>query len=135
MPDYLPAHRELVYASGAAEMAGGAGLMVPRLRRLAGWWLIATLVAVFPANVWMAQHPERYPRARRARVARSRACRCRRSSSRSCARRCARAEQPVEDGVHQRGHEAPAERVAGQVAGEQAADQSVHRHLDVGPVA
>ena len=61
MPDYLPAHRELVYASGAAEMAGGAGLMVPTARRLAGWWLIATLVAVFPANVWMAQHPERYP--------------------------------------------------------------------------
>ena len=61
MPDYLPAHRGLVYASGAAEMAGGAGLMVPTVRRLAGWWLIATLVAVFPANVWMAQHPERYP--------------------------------------------------------------------------
>ena len=61
MPDYLPAHRGLVYASGAAEMAGGAGLMVPTVRRLAGWWLIATLVAVFPANVWMAQHAERYP--------------------------------------------------------------------------
>ena len=61
MPDYLPAHRELVYASGAAEMAGGAGLMVARGAAVAGWWLIATLVAVFPANVWMAQHPERYP--------------------------------------------------------------------------
>jgi uncharacterized membrane protein len=61
MPDYLPAHRGLVYASGAAEMAGGAGLMVPAVRRVAGWWLIATLVAVFPANVSMAQHPERFP--------------------------------------------------------------------------
>jgi uncharacterized membrane protein len=60
MPDYLPAHRGLVYASGAAEIAGGAGLRLPPGRRLAGWWLIATLVAVFPANVWMAQHPERY---------------------------------------------------------------------------
>ena len=60
MPDYLPAHRALVYASGAAEMAGGAGLMVPATRRPAGWWLIATLIAIFPANVWMAQHPERY---------------------------------------------------------------------------
>jgi uncharacterized membrane protein len=29
MPDYLPAHRGLVYASGAAEIAGGAGLMLP----------------------------------------------------------------------------------------------------------
>jgi uncharacterized membrane protein len=60
MPDYLPAHRALVYASGVAEMAGGAGLMVPATRRPAGWWLIATLIAIFPANVWMAQHPERY---------------------------------------------------------------------------
>ena len=60
MPDYLPAHRELVYASGVAEIAGGAGLMLPAARRVAGWWLIATLVAIFPANVWMAQHPERY---------------------------------------------------------------------------
>ena len=51
MPDYLPAHRALVYASGAAEIAGGAGLMLPAARRIAGWWLIATLVAVFPANV------------------------------------------------------------------------------------
>jgi len=60
MPDYLPAHRALVYASGVAEMAGGAGLIVPAARRPAGWWLIATLIAIFPANVWMAQHPERY---------------------------------------------------------------------------
>lgn len=60
MPDYLPAHRELVAASGVAEMLGGAGLIAPATRRAAGWWLMATLVAVFPANVWMAQHPERY---------------------------------------------------------------------------
>jgi uncharacterized membrane protein len=60
VPDYLPAHRDLVYASGVAEMIGGAGLMLPSTRRLAGWWLIATLVAILPANVWMAQHPDRY---------------------------------------------------------------------------
>ena len=60
VPDYLPARRAVVYASGAAEIAGGAGLMLPGARRVAGWWLIATLVAVFPANVWMAHHPERY---------------------------------------------------------------------------
>jgi uncharacterized membrane protein len=35
-------------------------LMLPSTRRLAGWWLIATLVAILPANVWMAQHPDRY---------------------------------------------------------------------------
>jgi len=61
MPPWLPRHRELVYASGLAEIAGGAGLMTAR-RRPAGWWLIATLVAVFPANVHMALHPERFPK-------------------------------------------------------------------------
>jgi uncharacterized membrane protein len=61
MPPYLPAPRALVAASGVAEMAGGAGLMVPRRRRAAGWWLIATLLAVFPANVHMALHPEEFP--------------------------------------------------------------------------
>jgi uncharacterized membrane protein len=63
MPDYLPAHRELVYASGVAEAVGGAVLLSssPAVRKYAGWWLIATLIAVFPANVHMALHPERYP--------------------------------------------------------------------------
>jgi uncharacterized membrane protein len=60
MPDYLPAHRELVYASGVAEAAGALGTMHPRTRRPAGWFLIATLIGVFPANVHMAMHPERY---------------------------------------------------------------------------
>ena len=65
VPDYLPAHRALVYASGVAEIAGGAGLMYPdaEARRWAGWWLIATLIAVFPANVHMALNPERYAKA------------------------------------------------------------------------
>jgi uncharacterized membrane protein len=60
MPRYLPAHRELVYASGAAEIAGAAGVLAGR--RLAGWWLIATLLAIFPANVEMAVHAERFRR-------------------------------------------------------------------------
>ena len=60
MPRYLPAHRELVYASGVAEMAGGAGVLYPKTRRVAGWWLIATLLGVFPANVEMAAHAERF---------------------------------------------------------------------------
>jgi uncharacterized membrane protein len=62
MPDYLPAHRELVYASGVAEIAGGLGTLHPRTRRFGSWWSIATLVAVFPANLHMAMHPERYGR-------------------------------------------------------------------------
>ncbi len=53
MPDYLPWHLALVYASGVAEMAGGIGICFPNWRRLAGWGLIALLVAIFPANVHM----------------------------------------------------------------------------------
>jgi uncharacterized membrane protein len=60
VPDYLPAHRELVYASGVAELAGGAGVLFAKTRRPAGWWLIATLLAIFPANVEMAVHAERF---------------------------------------------------------------------------
>ena len=62
MPDYLPAHRELVYASGVAEIAGGVGTLIPATRKAGSWWSIATLVAVFPANLHMALNPERYKR-------------------------------------------------------------------------
>jgi len=56
MPPYLPAPRALVYVSGAAEIAGGAGLLLlrPPGRQWAAAGLIALLLAVFPANVHMA---------------------------------------------------------------------------------
>jgi uncharacterized membrane protein len=56
MPGWLPAHLALVYVSGVAEIAGGLGLILPQTRRLAGWGIIALLVAVFPANLNMALH-------------------------------------------------------------------------------
>ncbi len=61
MPPYIPAPEAMVYASGAAEIAGGAALLSPTTRRFGGWWLIATLLAVFPANLHMALHAEDYP--------------------------------------------------------------------------
>lgn len=61
MPDYLPLHRELVYASGVAEIAAGVATMHPRTRRFGALLGIATLVGVFPSNLQMALHPERYP--------------------------------------------------------------------------
>ena len=54
MPSYVPWHLVMVYVSGAAEIAGGTGLLVPPLRRAAAWGLAALLIAVFPANVNMA---------------------------------------------------------------------------------
>lgn len=56
MPDYLPWHLELVWISGVFELLLGLALLHPRTRNLAGWGLIALLIAVFPANVWMATH-------------------------------------------------------------------------------
>lgn len=61
VPAALPAPRALVHASGIAELVGGVGLLHRRTLRPAGWWLIATLLAVFPANIGMALQPERHP--------------------------------------------------------------------------
>jgi uncharacterized membrane protein len=54
MPSWLPWPEALNYVSGAAEMLGGLGLLWSPFRRLAGWGLIALLIAVFPANVHVA---------------------------------------------------------------------------------
>jgi len=48
----------LVVISGICEVAGGAALLIRPLRRAAGWGLIALLIAVFPANIYMACHPD-----------------------------------------------------------------------------
>lgn len=61
VPDYLPAHTALVYASGAAEIAGGVAVLGTRTRRAGGWGLIATMVGVLPAHVHMIQNAGRYP--------------------------------------------------------------------------
>ena len=60
VPRGLPARRAIVYASGVAEIACGAAVLHPRTRRLGSRLSVATLLAVFPANVDMALHPERH---------------------------------------------------------------------------
>jgi uncharacterized membrane protein len=52
----------IVQVSGAAEIAGGAAVLLPSTRRAAGVWLVGLLAAVFPANLYMAQTPERFRR-------------------------------------------------------------------------
>lgn len=54
VPHQLPRKKELVYASGLAELACAAGLLHPRTRRTAGLASAGLLAAVFPANVQMA---------------------------------------------------------------------------------
>ena len=55
MPPYLPYHKELVYLSGAFEIILGIMLLFEKTRFLSGWGLILLLIAVFPANIYLAQ--------------------------------------------------------------------------------
>jgi uncharacterized membrane protein len=61
MPRYLPWHLELVYVSGVCEIALGVLLLIPRCSRLAAWGIIALLIAVFPANIYIYQNQELLP--------------------------------------------------------------------------
>jgi len=54
IPPLFPAPMALVYLSGVAEIAVGVGLLVPRTRQYAAWATIALLLAIFPANIYMA---------------------------------------------------------------------------------
>jgi uncharacterized membrane protein len=56
MPSYLPWPSGLVWVSGVAEIIGGPGILFRSARRIAGWSLIALLIAVFPANLQVALH-------------------------------------------------------------------------------
>ncbi len=53
VPPWVPNARLATYASGAFEIAGAIGLLIPATRVAAAWGLIALLVAVFPANIHM----------------------------------------------------------------------------------
>ena len=54
VPPLLPQPRVLVLVSGIAEIAGGIGLLVPKTRRMAAYGLVVLLIAVFPANIYIA---------------------------------------------------------------------------------
>jgi uncharacterized membrane protein len=54
--------KELVVASGIAEIAGGIAVLPETTRKGARWWLLATLAAVYPANIHMALNPEKFER-------------------------------------------------------------------------
>jgi len=60
MPPYLPYHRALVFVSGVFEIALGVLLLFPRFSKLAAWGLIALLIAVFPANIYVYQNQQMF---------------------------------------------------------------------------
>ena len=51
VPDWVPYPRETILVTGVCEILGAVGLLVPRLRWLAGVGLAAYAVAVYPANI------------------------------------------------------------------------------------
>ncbi|WP_247235015.1 DoxX family protein [Telluribacter sp. SYSU D00476] len=54
MPPFLPAHQLLVALSGVAEILLGVAMFFPATRSWAAWGIILLLIAVFPANIYMA---------------------------------------------------------------------------------
>lgn len=50
-PHWVPAPGMVVAATGVAELAGAAGLMIPRVRRAAGIALALYALCVWPANI------------------------------------------------------------------------------------
>jgi uncharacterized membrane protein len=60
MPDFLPAHKLLVYLSGIAEFIVGAGLLIPKFQTKAAWGIFGVLIAVFPANIHMYINSDKF---------------------------------------------------------------------------
>jgi uncharacterized membrane protein len=54
MPGWVPRHRDVILASGVAELVCAGGLLKPRSRRAAGWASLALLLGVYPGNLKMA---------------------------------------------------------------------------------
>ena len=55
VPPRLPYKLELVYISGFLEIILGVMLLIPATRFYAAWGLILLLIAVYPANIYLAQ--------------------------------------------------------------------------------
>lgn len=62
MPPWVPFPLAMVYVSGVLEILLGMLVLPLKTRRPAGWGLITLLIAVFPANIHMALHPEIFSR-------------------------------------------------------------------------
>jgi uncharacterized membrane protein len=54
IPPVVPSPIFIVLLTGVLEIAGAIGLFIPRLRRSAALWIAILMVAVFPANIWVA---------------------------------------------------------------------------------
>lgn len=62
VPPYVPMPRMVVYVTGVIELVGAVAIWVPAWRSWAGIGLLALTVCVTPANVYMWQHPDLFPK-------------------------------------------------------------------------
>jgi uncharacterized membrane protein len=61
VPPYIPWPRTTVLISGALELLGALGMVMPRFRAAAGLGLLLLTLAVTPANVYMLQRWDLFP--------------------------------------------------------------------------
>ena len=54
VPPFVPQPKTMVYISGVFEILGAIGLLIPRYRQQAAFGLVFLLIAVLPANIYMA---------------------------------------------------------------------------------
>ena len=54
MPPSFPLHKESVYVSGVLEILFGSGIIIKKTRFYASWGIIFLLIAVYPANIYLA---------------------------------------------------------------------------------
>jgi uncharacterized membrane protein len=54
LPGFVPMKVWVIHLTGALQILGAVGLLIPRTRRLAGICLVLLLVAMFPGNVYAA---------------------------------------------------------------------------------
>lgn len=55
IPEWLPAHTMLIYASGFFEVAFGIMLLFKQTKKPAAWLIILMLLAFMPAHIYMIQ--------------------------------------------------------------------------------
>ena len=60
MPPHYSHPLHWVQLTGAAEIAGAVGLLVPQTRRAAAWGLIAMLIGYYDVHIYMATNPARF---------------------------------------------------------------------------
>jgi len=56
VPPLLPFPKLIVWVTGVMELIFAVGLILPKYRKLSGFWLAPYLLAVLPANIYMAMY-------------------------------------------------------------------------------